>query len=152
MTETGKPDDNPCRPRHFKPVLCAPAPMAGPGRSALEICHTRLLVTGALFIVAFLTIGAQLVDVMELRSPEKASARNHAVEHALPARADIVDREGVLLATTLVMPSLYANPKQIAAKARVAARLARIFPDLSAAKLLESLNRPISASCGSSTI
>jgi len=142
MTETGKHDDNPCRPRHFKPVLCAPAPMAGPGRSALEICHTRLLVTGALFIVAFLTIGAQLIDVMELRSPEKASARNHAVEHALPARADIVDREGVLLATTLVMPSLYANPKQIAAKARVAARLARIFPDLSAAKLLESLNRP----------
>jgi cell division protein FtsI (penicillin-binding protein 3) len=142
MTETSKADDNPCRPRHFKPLLCAPAPMSGPGRTALEICHTRLLVTGALFIVAFLTIGAQLIDVMELRSPDKATARNHAGEHALPGRADIVDRHGVLLATTLVMPSLYANPKQILDKERVAAELAQIFPELSAAKLAESFNRP----------
>ena len=142
MTETGRPDDNPCRPRHFKPALCAPAPMAGPGRTALEICHTRLLVTGALFIVAFLTIGAQLVDVMELRAPDRAGARSRAMEHALPARADIVDRHGVLLATTLVMPSLYANPKQIADKSRVAAELARIFPDIEARRLLESFSRP----------
>jgi cell division protein FtsI (penicillin-binding protein 3) len=142
MSQTNKPDDNPCRPRHFKPVLCAPAPTDGPGRTALEICHTRLIVAGALFVVAFLVIGAQLVDVMELKSPDKNLARNRPVEHALPARADIVDRNGVLLATTLEMPSLYANPKQIADKERVAAELARIFPEINAGKLTETLNRP----------
>jgi cell division protein FtsI (penicillin-binding protein 3) len=142
MSQTTKPDDNPCRPRHFKPVLCAPAPTDGPGRTALDICHTRLIVAGALFVVAFLLIGAQLVDVMELKSPDKSLARNHAAEHVLPGRAEIVDRNGVMLATTLEMPSLYANPKQIADKEKVAAELAQIFPELSAAKLGETFTRP----------
>ena len=142
MSQTNKPDDNPCRPRHFKPVLCAPAPTDGPGRTALEICHTRLIVAGALFVVAFLAIGAQLVDVMELKSPDKATARNHVVEHTGPGRADILDRNGVMLATTLEMPSVYANPKQIEDKDKVAAELAQIFPELTAAKLGETFKHP----------
>jgi cell division protein FtsI (penicillin-binding protein 3) len=142
MSHTAKPDDNPCRPIHFKPVLCAPAPTDGPGKTALDICHTRLIVAGLLFVVAFLAIGAQLVDVMELKSPDKSLARNRAVEHAMPSRADIVDRNGVLLATTLDMPSLYANPRQIADKQKVAAELAQIFPELNGRKLAETFARP----------
>ncbi|HEX4111700.1 MAG TPA: penicillin-binding protein 2 [Stellaceae bacterium] len=142
MSQTGKPDDNPCRPRHFKPVLCAPAPTDGPGRTTLEVCHHRLIVAGALFIVAFLVIAGKLTDVMELKSPDKMLARDRQIEHTQPLRADIVDRNGVLLATTLEMPSLYANPKQLSDKARVAAELAQIFPEVSAAKLSETFNRP----------
>jgi len=142
MSQTNKPDDNPCRPRHFRPTLCAPAPTDGPGKTTLEICHTRLIVAGALFVLAFAVIGAQLIDVMELKSPDKNLARNHAVERIAPLRADIVDRNGVLLATSLAMPSLYANPKQIADKARVAAELAHIFPELTADKLAETFSRP----------
>ncbi|MGH6979700.1 MAG: penicillin-binding protein 2, partial [Stellaceae bacterium] len=142
MSQTPRQDDNPCRPIHLKPMLCAPAPTDGPGRSALEICHTRLIVAGALFVLAFLLIGAQLVDVMELKSPDKKEARNRVVEHIGPARADIVDRNGVLLATTLDMPSLYANPKQIADKGRVANELAQLFPELSAEKLIDALDKP----------
>jgi cell division protein FtsI (penicillin-binding protein 3) len=141
MTHHPKPDDNPCRPRHFKPSLCAPAPTSGPGRTALDISHARLIVMGALFIVAFLVIGGQLFDVMEVRPLEKPM---HApvAERVAPSRADITDRNGVLLATTLQMPSLYANPKQIDDKAQVAAELNRVFPDLTMAKLTEMLNRP----------
>jgi cell division protein FtsI (penicillin-binding protein 3) len=142
MSQIAKPDDNPCRPRHFKPLLCAPAPVDGPGRSTLEICHTRLIVAGALFVLAFLVIGAQLVDVMELKSPDKTQARNHVAERSLPGRADIVDRNGEVLATTLEMPSVYANPKQIEDKGKVAAELAQIFPELNAAKLAETFNKP----------
>src|SRR6185437_4342251 len=143
MSQTPKHDDNPCRPIHIKPVLCAPAPTDGPGRSALEICHTRLVVAGALFVLAFLLIAGQLVDVMELKSPDKKEARNKgAAEHVAPGRADIVDRNGVLLATTLDMPSLYANPKQISDKGRVANELAQIFPELTAEKLIDAFDKP----------
>ncbi len=61
---------------------------------------------------------------------------------SLQARADIVDRNGEVLATTLEMPSLYANPKQIEEKEKVASELAQIFPELTSAKLAETLNRP----------
>ncbi|HEY7992188.1 MAG TPA: penicillin-binding protein 2 [Stellaceae bacterium] len=143
MSQTPKHDDNPCRPIHIKPVLCAPAPTDGPGRSALEICHTRLVVAGALFVLAFLLIAGQLVDVMELKSPDKKEARNKgAAEHVASGRADIVDRNGVLLATTLDMPSLYANPKQISDKGRVANELAQIFPELTAEKLIDAFDKP----------
>lgn len=142
MSQAAKPDDNPCRPRHFKPVLCAPTPTDGPGKTALEVCHTRLVVAGALFVLAFTVIGAQLVDVMELKSPDKGQARNHIAEHTQPSRADIVDRNGEVLATTLEMPSLYANPKQIDDKEKVAAELADIFPELNANKLAETFNKP----------
>jgi cell division protein FtsI (penicillin-binding protein 3) len=142
MSQTGRPDDNPCRPRHFKPVLCAPAPNEGPGRTMLEVCHHRLIVAGALFVVAFFAIAGKLTDVMELKSPDKMLTHERPVEHTQPLRAEIVDRNGVLLATTLEMPSLYANPKQLSDKPRVAAELAQIFPELTAAKLAETFNRP----------
>jgi cell division protein FtsI (penicillin-binding protein 3) len=135
-------DDNPCRPRHYRPTLCAPAPSTGPGRGALEVSHTRLIVNGALFVVAFLVIAGQLVDVMELKPLEKQASPAPAITQAAPARADILDRNGVLLATTLEMPSLYANPKQIDDKNRVAAELHRIFPGLALDRLAAALNRP----------
>ena len=155
MSQTPKHDDNPCRPSHFKPVLCAPAPTDGPGRTALEICHTRLIVAGALFVLAFLLIGApaRRRDGAEIAA-DKTQARNNARRRARRAgRADIVDRNGVLLATTLEMPSLYANPKQIADKGRVAQRAGA---DLPGADRRRSWSKPstspISASSGSSTI
>jgi cell division protein FtsI (penicillin-binding protein 3) len=141
MTHPLKPDDNPCRPRHFKPI-CAPAPTSGPGRTMIETSHSRLVAMGALFILAFLVIGGQLVDVMELRPIETPQGHGPIAAHTAPHRADIVDRNGILLATTLKMPSLYANPRQIDDKARLAAELHRIFPDLPVGKLLDGLNRP----------
>ncbi|HXE15975.1 MAG TPA: penicillin-binding protein 2 [Stellaceae bacterium] len=144
MSQTPRHDDNPCRPIHIKPVLCAPSPTDGPGRTALEISHTRLGVAAALFVLAFLVIAGQLVDVMELKSPpDRKETRNRAaVETVAPGRADIVDRNGVLLATTLDMPSLYANPKQISDKGRVANELAGIFPELTSEKLVEAFDKP----------
>ncbi|MGH6989176.1 MAG: penicillin-binding transpeptidase domain-containing protein [Stellaceae bacterium] len=141
MTQPGKPDDNPCRPRHFKPI-CAPAPTHGPGRTALEVSHSRLIVMGALFVLAFLVISGQLFDVMELRPLEVPLAHRPSAASLALHRADITDRNGVLLATTLKMPSLYANPKQIGDKGKVAVELHQIFPDLPAGKLAQTLNQP----------
>lgn len=123
-------DDNPCRPRHFKPAPCAPAGTEGPAQQSLETSHTRLIITAALFCLAFLVIGARLVEVAGLKSGGQRLARGHIAERVETSRADIVDRNGVLLATTLVTPSLFANPKQIQDPHGVAQKLVGVLPDL----------------------
>jgi cell division protein FtsI (penicillin-binding protein 3) len=127
-------DDNPCRPRHFRPAPCAPAGTEGPALQSLETSHTRLIITGALFGLAFLTIGARLVEVAGFKSGSQHLAHARVAERIEASRADIVDRNGVLLATTLVTPSLFANPKQIQDPHGAAQKLARVLPDLDEAE------------------
>ncbi|HEX7969593.1 MAG TPA: penicillin-binding protein 2 [Stellaceae bacterium] len=132
-------DDNPCRPRHFKPAPCAPAALEGPAQPSLETSHTRLIITAALFCLAFLVIGARLVEVAGLKAGEPRLARLHGTEKPEASRADIVDRNGVLLATTLSTPSLFANPKQIQDPRRVAQQVVSVLPDLSEGEVYAKL-------------
>ena len=93
--------DNPCRPRHFNPAACAPAPLEGPAKQSLETSHTRLMITGALFCLAFLVIGVRLVEVAGFKGGDARRRISTSPSGRESARADIVDRNGVLLATTL---------------------------------------------------
>ena len=108
-------DNNPCRPRHFKPPPCVPVVPDGPARRALDGCRTRLLVAGAAFILLFAVIAGRLVQVTLLPGAVTVPhiARFNPTPPPPPGRADIIDRDGRLLATTLDTPSLYANPRQI---------------------------------------
>ncbi|HWI27332.1 MAG TPA: penicillin-binding protein 2 [Stellaceae bacterium] len=132
-------DDNPCRPRHFKPEPCAPAPLEGPAKQSLETSHTRLLITGALLCLAFLVISARLIEVAGFKAGEAHIARVAPAERPDLARANIVDRNGVLLATTLEAPSLYADPKLIHNPERVAQQLASLLPDVSESEIAAKL-------------
>ena len=108
-------DDNPCRPRHFKPPPCAPVVPDGPAKRALDGVRGRLFVASTAFLVLFAVVAARLVEVTLLPGDIAVPdiARFHPVPPPLPGRADIVDRNGVLLATTLETPSLFADPEQI---------------------------------------
>lgn len=57
-----------------------------------------------------------------------------------PRRADILDRNGELLATSVTVYSLFADPRAIWDAGEVAAALATIFPDLDAQDLAERLS------------
>lgn len=111
----------------------------GSTAQALETGRTRLLVAGMMFAVAFLVIGWRLVDVAVL----SAGAR-HAFgspgEPPVHGRADIVDRNGVILATSLPSVSLYANPHEIRDPRRAARRLAEVLPELSESALSAKLD------------
>jgi cell division protein FtsI (penicillin-binding protein 3) len=122
-------DDNPCRPRHFKPGPCAPAALEGPAQQSLETSQTRLLITGALVFLAFLVIALRLIEITALKS-DVHTAHNPVAPQVEVGRADVVDRNGVLLATTLTTPSLYANPKLIKDPTAVAKALVAVLPDL----------------------
>ncbi len=98
-------------------------------RSLLEMARQRVFVAGSLVAVAYLLICVRLVDVMIVRTV-KTSA-NPITEHAnvLP-RADIVDRNGEILATHLVTASVYANPKVILNARDAAEKLAKLLPEI----------------------
>lgn len=133
-------DDNPCKPRHFRPPPCAPVALDEPAQQSLEVGRTRLLVTAGLFAVAFAVIALRLVDVTLVKpSGETRIARNHVAGKVEMSRADIVDRNGVLLATTLASPSLYANPKQVLDAREATRKLIGVLPDLSEAEVLAKL-------------
>ena len=55
------------------------------------------------------------------------------------SRADIVDRNGVLLATTLATPSLYANPKAVIDSRGAAHQLVQVLPDLNEGEVFAKL-------------
>jgi cell division protein FtsI (penicillin-binding protein 3) len=95
----------------------------------------RLLVLGAVFFCAFVTVGARmgLLAAAEPHEPSAAASTAPIVAQ----RGDIVDRQGRILATNMATHSLYAQPQQMIDKERAARELARIFPDLDEAELLK---------------
>src|ERR1700682_4443501 len=81
-------------------------------RNVLETAKNRSLVAGAAFSVVFLLIMVRLADVMVIRSLWITSSDNGVqcvgVESATArSRADILDRNGEILATHLVTASVY---------------------------------------------
>ncbi len=133
-------DENPCRPRHFKPDPCGPAPLEGPARQSLDTSHTRLLIAAALFCLAFAVIGLRLVDIAVFGDGDPRLAHRDPAVAPAPRRADIVDRNGVLLATTLETPSLFADPKQMLDPRDAARRLIAVLPDLDENELSAKLS------------
>ena len=137
MIATQRFDDNPCRPRHFKPPPCAAITPDGPAKQALEACRTRLRVTAGLFALVFAAVALRIVEIGAVGggTAESQIARFRMVTEPVPSHADIVDRNGNVLAATLDSPSLYANPKQITDAAQATDKLVRVFPTLGAAEV-----------------
>ena len=134
-------DDNPCRPRHFKPPPCGAIVPNGPTKQALQVCRTRLLVTGGLFALVFAVVALRIVEIVAVGggTAESQIGRFRVVTAPAPSHADIVDRNGNVLAATLDSPSLYANPKQIVDAAEATNKLVRVFPTLGAGEVYAKL-------------
>jgi cell division protein FtsI (penicillin-binding protein 3) len=96
--------------------------------------ESRLLVLAVFFICAYGVVAAQM-GLLALSSPEEPRVRASAAQ-ILSDRADILDRNGRLLATNLDTHALYVQTRELVEPARAARELARIFPDLEAEALL----------------
>lgn len=95
----------------------------------------RLLVLGLAFFCAFIVIGGRMGTLASSVPQEpRASAVGNPI---IGQRADIVDRNGRILATNLQTHSLYAHPQDMIDPAHAAAGLADIFPELDEEDLLE---------------
>lgn len=117
-------------PRHF----------SSPGEVALERARTRLHAVfigfGLLFLlvsgrVAMLTLGN------EPQEPEPVKAMS--AEIAVASRADILDRNGTILATSLPTMTLVADAKKVLNPEEAVKKLGEALPDIDQKKLLSEI-------------
>ena len=109
----------------------------GTGQSS-DATKTRLIVLIIAFTFAFLVIAGRLGQLMIFSHGDDPGLTSLNPKGDV-TRADIVDRNGVVLATSLMTQSLYANPKVIINPESVAKQLVQVFPDLKYEALLTKL-------------
>lgn len=95
----------------------------------------RLLVLAGVFFVAFSIVGGRMAVLAGTEPSEPTTSVAGAQIFA--QRADIVDREGRILATNFDTHSLYAQPQQMIDPEHAADKLVEIFPDLDRARLIK---------------
>ena len=142
MNATQPIDENPCRPRHFKPPPpCAPVVTDERAAQLLETCRSRLVAAAALFALVFVVVALRLAEIVVLSAgaAESHVGRSRPVTPPAPVRADIVDRNGSLLATTLDSPSLYADPRQILDPGEATRALMTVLPQLNPGEIQAKL-------------
>ncbi len=110
---------------------------AGLGVFEAAPARARIRAVSVLAILLFLMLGVRAGQLAF--SGESAGARGGAIVDPLRARADIVDRNGVLLATTVRAYVLTAQPARVWDANATAARLLEIFPEMDRAVLLRRL-------------
>ena len=104
----------------------------------LRKTQRRLIMIGCIFIISFGVIGMQMT-ALAITEPSEPKAQN-SINDISVSRADIVDRNGRILATNIETHSLYVHPKQLADPSGTALRLAEIFQDIDAITLKARFN------------
>lgn len=107
--------------------------LEGARRAAMERARTRLTITVILFAAAFSVLALRAIDLGVLNSVAEPRFAERGLQEQILARGDIVDRNGVLLATNLAAHSLYADPKHVLDAKDAAEKLVQVLPDLSLA-------------------
>ena len=100
--------------------------------------QNRIRLIGMGFGVAFLAISGQLTKLTLF--PKFEDAKNRIVAAEPLPRPDIVDRNGVLLATDIAVASLYADPSKIIDIDEAIELLTATVPDLDAKELRKKLS------------
>ncbi len=138
------------------------------GKKIIEQGRGRLLCVVIFFALCFLTIGIRIIElsfpneglsslfnkkttreepsilafIQDRKALEKALGNDDdfiAPKNPQP-RADIIDRNGLVLATSLETASLYANPKEIKHPKETTKQLLNIFPNLNEVKIIKRLS------------
>jgi cell division protein FtsI (penicillin-binding protein 3) len=105
----------------------------------VRLARARLRIVAAAFAMALVALGARLVD-LALPAAGEAVAAATEPPAVRPRRADIVDRNGVLLATDYPKASVFADPLEVIDPAASARQLARVLEGMDEATLLAKLS------------
>ena len=88
----------------------------------------RMLFTISVFVLLYLIIIVRLAQVMIFEEDEKSVPP--ALSSMLINRADIVDRNGIIIATSLPTVSLYACPHEMLSVEEAVSKISSVFPDI----------------------
>ena len=107
----------------------------GARQAALEQARVRLTIVVILFVGMFTVLGLRTIKLGLFEHVAEPVLAGRMTQETPVSRADILDRNGVILARSLWTPSLYAEPALIDDPATVAQKLALVLPELSAPDL-----------------
>lgn len=113
--------------------------LEGAAKQAIEIGRNRLLVAGCLITLGFAAVAGRVIELSAFRGDNEPRISSGSEASLTTGRADIVDRNGMLLATSLRTPSLYGDPKEVMDADRAAARLVTVLTDLNPAEVAAKL-------------
>ena len=106
-----------------------------------ETARQRLVVTSAIFIMAFCAVGLRMGFVSLLRDgaepTQRVAARGGAIQSE---RADIVDRNGVVFATSVPVMSAFVNPHLLLDTADAARKIVSALPEIKYEEIKEKLD------------
>ena len=105
-------------------------PGATEAPALLERARGRLLATGVVFLLCFGALIVRTLDVAVIGAPVGTTGAGGVAAFNPAERADIVDRNGVLLASNLPTHTLYVEPSKIFDREEAVVALGRVFPDL----------------------
>ncbi len=91
--------------------------------------------------LGFATVGHQLGHVA-LNPPQEPRTSVHRIPQQPVIRGNILDAQGKILATSLKVYSVFADPKRILNPHETAQKLAKVLPDLDPDYLQQRLNSP----------
>ncbi|MBI1308862.1 MAG: penicillin-binding protein 2 [Proteobacteria bacterium] len=103
--------------------------------------HFRVVVTMFALTLCFAIVGGKLAFVALMPPVEPQPSIREMPKEAL-RRGNIYDRNGVLLAATLKVYSLYADPKRVLDAAEAANKIPAVLPGVSPVHLLAQLTDP----------
>jgi cell division protein FtsI (penicillin-binding protein 3) len=103
--------------------------------------QNRIRLLGIAFTLFFATIAVQL-SLLTLKKAGEPVAVEAAVTEAARPRPDIIDRNGVVMATDVAVASLFADPRKISDIDEAVELLTATLPELNAKSLREKLTAP----------
>lgn len=107
--------------------------------AVVKALRTRIMFSGACCLIIFLVISYRLADVMIMSQYRQMPAKTFNQEEIIQ-KADIVDRNGELLATSLTTASCYADPSVVIDIEETANKLSKIQGMPSAEKIKQKLS------------
>jgi cell division protein FtsI (penicillin-binding protein 3) len=111
----------------------------GTMRNTMDRARVRLVVVGVVFMLCCLAVVLRLTELAVFKHADEPDRDIASVTEHSAARADIVDRNGDLLATSLETASLYADPAKVLDAKDAAKKLVTVFPDLTYGEVLQKL-------------
>jgi cell division protein FtsI (penicillin-binding protein 3) len=105
--------------------IYAPVERRQDGREAVSVIQRRIVVAAGICVMAFALIAVRLVDVGIMKG-SVTGASAPISEQLQSVRADILDRNGVVLARDLPVGDLYARPHVFADRGEAARQLAAV--------------------------
>ncbi|CCQ72810.1 penicillin-binding protein 2 [Magnetospira sp. QH-2] len=129
----------------FSGGLAGSAALEREGRrtTALQTGRSRLMVTGALFAIAFLVVAGRVAQLTLTDGAGESMAQHRPISKtsgAVTDRSAIVDRNGVVLASSLPTASVYADARKVLDPHSAALQLAKVLPDVNWRRLEQKLS------------